>query len=63
MKSYIDDNIMREYKKEKRVKANKERAEMELFIRKVCKDCKNRNTNLCTIVRNINGNLQCAFKE
>jgi hypothetical protein len=54
---------MREYKKEKRVKANKERAEFELFKRKVCADCKNKHTDLCHIVRNINGDLQCAFKE
>lgn len=63
MKSFIADNIMREYKKEKRFKANRDRAEMELFIRKVCANCKNKNTDLCTIVRNINGDLQCAFKE
>lgn len=63
MKSYIADNIMREYKKEKRVKANRERAELELFTRKVCGDCINKDTNLCHIVRNINGDLQCAFKE
>lgn len=63
MKSYIADNIMREYEKKKRAKANKERAEMELFTRKVCIDCKNKDTNLCHIVRNINNDLQCAFKE
>ena len=63
MKSYIADNIMREYEKKKRVKANKERAEMELFTRKVCADCENKGTNLCHVVRNINGDLQCVFKE
>lgn len=63
MKSYIADNIMREYEKKKRVRANKERAEMELLKRKVCADCKNKDTNLCKIVRNINGDLQCVFKE
>ena len=63
MKSYIADNIMREYIKKKRVKENKERAEFELFKRKVCVDCKNKGTNLCHVVRNINGDLQCVFKE
>lgn len=63
MKSYIADNIMREYIKKKRAKANKERAEFELFKRKACADCKNKDTNLCKIVRNINGDLQCVFKE
>lgn len=63
MKSYIADNIMREYIKKKRAKTNKERAELDLFKRKVCIDCKNKNTNLCKIVRNINGDLQCVFKE
>lgn len=63
MKSYIADNIMREYIKKKRAKANKERAEFELFKRKVCGDCKNKDTNLCHIVRNINRDLQCVFKE
>lgn len=63
MKSYIADNIMREYKKKKRAKANKERAEFELFTRKVCADCKNKDTNLCHVVRNISGDLQCVFKE
>lgn len=62
-KSYIADNIMKDYIKKKRYKQNKERAELDLFKRKVCADCKNKNTNLCKIVRNINGDLQCVFKE
>lgn len=62
-KSYIADNIIREYAKKKRYKANKERAELNLFKRKVCSNCKNKDTNLCSIRRNIEGNLQCAFKE
>lgn len=61
--SYIADNIMQEYIKKKRYIHNRERAEMELFKRKVCADCENKNTNLCHIVRNINGDLQCVFKE
>lgn len=62
-KSYIADNIMKDYIKKKRYKQNKERAEFELFKRKVCADCKNKGTNLCHVVRNINGVLQCVFKE
>ncbi|MEE1142867.1 MAG: hypothetical protein U0L22_04460 [Bacteroidales bacterium] len=62
-KSYIADNIIREYAKKKRYKANKERAELDLFKRKVCFNCKNKKTDLCSIRRNIDGNLQCAFKE
>lgn len=62
-KSYIADNIMKEYAKKKRYKENKARAEIELFKRKVCANCKNKDTDLCKIVRDINGNLQCAFKE
>lgn len=62
-KSYIADNIIREYAKKKRYKANKERAELDLFKRKVCFNCKNKDTDLCSIRRNIEGNLQCAFKE
>ena len=61
--SYIADNIMQEYIKKKRYKQNKERAELDLFKRKVCADCKNKDTNLCHIARNINGDLQCVFKE
>lgn len=63
MKSYIADNIMREYEKKKRVKENKERAEFEAFKKENCKNCKNKTTNLCTVVRGISGKLQCVFKE
>lgn len=62
-KSYIADNIIREYAKKRRYKVNKERAELDLFKRKVCFNCKNKKTDLCSIRRNIEGNLQCAFKE
>lgn len=62
-KSYIADNIMKDYIKKRRYKANKERAELDLFKRKVCFNCKNKTTDLCSIRRNIEGSLQCAFKE
>ncbi len=63
MKSYVADNIMREYKKKKRIHANKLKSEFEQFRRKECKDCKNKTTDLCHITRNINGDLQCVFKN
>ena len=62
-KSYIAENIMREYVKKKRYESNRKRAELDLFKRKVCANCKNKDTDLCHIARNIDGNLQCAFKE
>ena len=62
-KSYIADNILREYQKEKRYKENKERAELQAFFKNNCTDCKNKKTKLCHIVKNINGDFQCAFKE
>lgn len=62
-KSYIADNIMREYSKKKRYEENKSRAEIQKFIKENCKDCKNKHTNLCTIKRNIKGILQCVFKK
>lgn len=62
-KSYIAENIMREYVKKKRYESNRKRAEFELFKRKVCADCKNKNTDLCEIRRNIDGNLQCVNKK
>ena len=62
-KSYIADNIIREYTKKKRYNANKTRAELELFKRKVCSDCKNKSSSLCCIKRDLKGNLQCVFKK
>ena len=63
MKSYVANSIMQDYIKKKTYKQNKARAELELFKRKVCSNCKNKNTNLCLITRNEKGNLQCVFKE
>lgn len=62
-KSYIADSILNEYYKKKRYEANKTRAEMNMFIKEVCSKCKNRKYNVCSIRRNINGDLQCIFKE
>lgn len=63
MESYIADNIMREYKKEKRVKMNKKRLELDNFIKKNCINCKNKHTDLCHIVKNISNELSCSFKK
>jgi hypothetical protein len=62
-KSYIANNIMNEYSKRKRIEHNKKRSELEEFKRKVCIDCKYKNTDVCSIHRNIEGNLQCIFKS
>ncbi len=62
-KSYVADNIMREYDKKRKYEANKYRKETEEFKRKNCINCKNKKTDLCNINRNINGELQCVFKE
>lgn len=63
MKSYIADDIMKEYMKKKRYNYNKARAELDMFKRKVCANCKNKDTDLCEIRRDIKGNLQCVFKK
>ena len=62
MKSYIAENIDREYRNKKRYEANKRRSQIENFKRNNCIECKNKNTNLCNVIININGELQCVFK-
>lgn len=62
-KSYIANNIMNDYFNKKRRKQNKRDSELEEFKRKICIDCKYKNTNVCSINRNIEGNLQCIFKS
>lgn len=61
--SYIADDILQEYARKKRYEANKRRSQIEEFKRKHCIDCKNKNTNLCSITINKQGNLQCVYKE
>lgn len=63
MKSYIADNIMREYRKQKQYENNKRWSEMQNYIKINCINCKNKSTDLCEIRRNIDGNLQCAYKK
>ncbi len=62
-KSHIADNIMRDYAKKKRYESNKKWSEIQKFVKENCIDCENKNTNLCEISRNINGNLQCVYKK
>ena len=63
MKSYVADNIMREYKKQKQYEDNRRWSEMQNYIKINCINCKNKSTDLCEIRRNIDGNLQCVNKK
>lgn len=63
MKSYVADNIMREYRKRKQYEDNKRWSEMQNYIKINCINCKNKSTDLCKIRRNIDGNLQCVNKK
>ena len=63
MKSYVADNIMREYRKQKQYEDNKKWSEMQNYIKINCINCKNKSTDLCEIRRNIDGNLQCVNKK
>ena len=63
MKSYVADNIMREYRKRKQYEDNKRWSEMQNYIKINCINCKNKSTDLCEIRRNIDGNLQCINKK
>lgn len=62
-KSYIADNIMRDYEKKKRIDANRLRKEIDQYKRIKCINCKNKDTDLCELRRNIKGQLQCVNKE
>lgn len=37
--------------------------QLEKFIEEHCKCCKNKDSNLCEIKRNINDRLQCIYEE
>ena len=63
MKSYIADNIMREYRKQKQYEDNRRWSEMQNYIKINCINCKNKSTDLCEIRRNIDGNIQCVNKK
>lgn len=63
MESYIAENIMREYRRKKRYEENKAWSEVQNFIKENCKNCKNRNTDLCEIRKNVKNELYCQFKK
>lgn len=63
MKSYIADNIMREYRKQKQYEDNRRWSEMQNYIKINCINCRNKSTDLCEIRRNLDGNLQCVNKK
>ncbi len=60
-KSFIADNIMREYEKKKRYDAKVQRKELAKFVSEKCSKCKNKQTQLCHIVKNIDNKFSCAF--
>jgi hypothetical protein len=62
-KSYIAESIMREYERKKRYEAKIQRKELAKFIEQNCSKCKNRQTQLCHIVKNIDNKFSCPFKN
>lgn len=63
MKSYIADNIMKEYNKKKRQEKNSRWSKMQNFIKENCMNCENKKKDLCHISQNINSELQCMYKK
>lgn len=61
-KSRIADSIMREYDRKKRYEAKIQRKELEKFMKENCLKCKNSNTKLCHIVKNVDNKFSCPFK-
>ena len=62
-KSYIAESIMREYERKKRYEAKIQRQELAEFIEQNCSKCKNKQTQLCHIVKNIDNKFSCPFKN
>ncbi len=62
-KSYIADNIMREYERKKRYEANIQRRKLQQFIKENCSICKNKKTQLCHIVKDNSNEFSCSFKN
>ena len=54
---------MRDYKKKKLYEENKRWSDLQNYIKENCKNCKNRGTYLCHIVRNSSGYLNCIYKN
>ena len=61
-KSYIAENIMREYDRKKRYKVKMQKKELAKFIEQNCSVCKNKQTQLCHIVKNVDNKFSCPFK-
>lgn len=61
-KSRIADSIMREYDRKKRYEAKIQKKELEKFMKENCLKCKNSNTKLCHIVKNVDNKFSCPFK-
>ena len=62
-KSFIADNIMRDYERKKRYKEKIQRQELAKFMKENCSICKNKETKLCHIVKNIDNKFSCPFKN
>lgn len=60
-KSYIAENIMREYEKKKKYKLKMQKKELAEFVEQNCSICKNKQTQLCHIVKNIDNKFSCPF--
>ncbi len=60
-KSYIAESIMREYERKKKYEAKIQRQELAKFIKENCLKCKNKQTQLCHIVKNIDNKFSCPF--
>lgn len=61
--NYMIDSIMSEYNRKKRNKERLRRQELDNFIKENCIKCKNRKTQLCHIVRDIENELSCPYKN
>ena len=57
---YNINRIMQEYNIKKKYE---QKADIMEFKRNICNKCKNKYTNKCEIRRNIDGELNCQFKE
>lgn len=62
-KSYIAENIMREHEEKKKYKFKMQKKELAKFVEQNCSKCKNKQTQLCHIVKNIDNKFSCPFKN
>lgn len=61
--SKIAEKIIAEYNRKKRYENNIINRELNKFKKENCINCKNKNSNLCHIQKNIKKELQCVYKE